>query len=381
MGLFGFLKANKVKAKVTFSSHDYSPQELQQQQIERASEIRDLIKKSRPSKNGLHPHEIAMLGSAERYKTAGNDFPRYWWYTYAIDAPQKILDMLLKRGFIRQATAKESAEHFKVAELKELLLSFGLETKGKKADLFNRVQEKISEEDLDSKIPIRHYKLTNLGEQELKENEYVAYFGGKIKYGMTVWDMNKAIQDYPHHLFRDLIWRRMNESVNNAMKVLSETGNYYSYYKHEVYIRADMCQFLMEENRHPKDAVRLLAISTYYDVMVVAPFSFYTSLKYRGRNETPPIFREHTHLDYNAKLFSKLQSTLNFSDTEFIDLLVEFFSSLTVRYSMLKEWKIYPINIPVLELARLVVAEMNGEETTAATTYQRIEKYIKSWKG
>ena len=137
MGLFDFF-TKKPQWKITFEAHEPSPQELaEQRQSElhnRVIEIRKLIKNSIPSKNGLRPHEIFMLSYAPFYTTDKTDFPQFWYYDFAIDNPRKLLDILLKGGFIREATAKESVEKLKVAELKKILIEQGIKATGKKDD-------------------------------------------------------------------------------------------------------------------------------------------------------------------------------------------------------------------------------------------------------
>lgn len=260
MGLFDFFKkkeTQKPKITVTFSAHEYTPDELRQQQEDKVLEIKRLARNSIPSKNGLRPHEIAMLSHATHYKTSGNDFPRYWHFDYGIDDPQAVLDMLLDRGFIRAETAKESIEKLKVPELKNILLEFGVVAKGKKADLMEAVSENISEEDLARKIPIRRYAVTELGEEELKENEYVTYFGGSDKYGLTVWDMNKMLQNYPNKLYRDKVWGELNRQL------MENTGSrQFGLYRNTKY---DMYKFLLEENRYD-DAFFHLAEAFFYDM-------------------------------------------------------------------------------------------------------------------
>ena len=121
MGFFDFLKKKEPKVTVTVSAKENTFGELQQQKEIAIVETKELACKAFPSKNGLRPHEIFMLSYAPHYNTEGNSFPQFWHYDFGVDNPQAILNMLLERGFIRIATAKESVEKLKVPELKEIL--------------------------------------------------------------------------------------------------------------------------------------------------------------------------------------------------------------------------------------------------------------------
>lgn len=354
MGLFDFLKKKSTKFVAEITTHEYTPEELDQQREQKVNKICELARTSIPSQHGLRPHEIAVLSAARNYKTSGNNFPRYWHFDYGIDDPQQILDMLFERGFIRSASAKESVEKLKVPELKGILLEFGITAKGKKADLVAAVRENISEEDLAVKIPVRQYALTQLGEQELKENEYVTYFGSSIKYGLTVWDMNKMIQGYPYKLYRDKIWGFLNSQVYEAMNSLSKSGDIYSFYLREISLRYEMCDFLIEENKHPEAAFRLWAMAFYYDLMVktVAKFRMMLDLeKYeteptmkRVRDQlsgktalvedsSQPQFKKELNLSFKVKHARILQERLEYSNDQLFQSLISHFSKCQpVRY-------------------------------------------------
>lgn len=402
MGLFDFFKKKEPKVSITFSSHEYTPQELQQQQEDKVSKIKNLARNSTPSENGLHPHEIAILSHATHYKTLGNDFPRYWYFDYGIDDPQQVLNMLLDRGFIRAATAKESAEKLKVSELKDILSEFGVAAKGKKADLVEAVQENIEEDDLARKIPVRRYALTELGEQELKENKYVTYFGSSSKYGLTVWDMNKMIQNYPHNLFRDRIWAHLNQQVYESTKTLKKDGDMYSFYLREISVRYEMCDFLIEEDKHLLDALGAWTRALYYDLMVASPARFKMILdlekckgesamrrigdKKTGENiliedNSPPQFKEQLSLSLKVKSVQILQERLALSSEQFFQTLIGFLAECqAVNYELMRSRNITRLNLPCEDIVVLVVAEANGNKEAADTVYRNIERQIKQDK-
>ena len=116
MGLFDLFRAKKIldpvvpPSKVTITRHEPTVEDYEQQREDKRRELRRLEKASLPSERGLKPHEIALLAAAPNYKTSGNSFPKMWYYEYAIDDPQAMLNMLLEKGFIRVASASESLQ-------------------------------------------------------------------------------------------------------------------------------------------------------------------------------------------------------------------------------------------------------------------------------
>ena len=94
------------------------------QETQYITDINELVKNSYSSRNGLKPPEILMLYYARTYKTNKTDFPVFWRYEYAVENPQKILNMLIDKGFIYIASAKESIKSLTIIQLKEILKKF-----------------------------------------------------------------------------------------------------------------------------------------------------------------------------------------------------------------------------------------------------------------
>ncbi len=90
---------------------------------------------------------------------------RYWYYTYNIDLKAS-LELFLKMNLL-EMRYDFLLENLKVQELKEILLSKGLNKSGKKQDLINRILDNFSKEEL-YKLSIKeiyHYKLTDSGKK------------------------------------------------------------------------------------------------------------------------------------------------------------------------------------------------------------------------
>ncbi|SDB55061.1 hypothetical protein SAMN02910317_02857 [Ruminococcaceae bacterium FB2012] len=103
-------------------------------------------KSSYPSKNGLYVPEILLLSYCGKYPNPKSGYQAFWWFKYGIRNVGAVLDSLMERGFI---------------ELDQ--------TTGK-------------------------YKLTELGKQEIRDNEYVEFMHKNSKFAdFTAWEMNQEL--------------------------------------------------------------------------------------------------------------------------------------------------------------------------------------------
>jgi len=204
---------------------------------------------------GLYPYEILMLFYAPKYKVGANDFPKFWYYTYAVKNPEKLLKKLLDRGFIRIATAKESLNELKTQDLKSILQQIGQPVSGKKPDLITRIQEAMSEQELGNLIKGRNYAITESGNQELRRNEHIPYVH---QHGLISMDTMCALVDKnPNVGFKDLLWGELNRVASEYAR----TGEY-GFYRNTKY---DMYSFMMEEKQYPM-AFLLLSEAFFYDM-------------------------------------------------------------------------------------------------------------------
>lgn len=381
MGLFDFLKFKKESHRISFYTPTQS--ELNKQSDSSILEIKKLCESAIPSKNGLRPHEIMMLSYAPKYYVEQNDFPRFWYYDFAIEFPQLTLAMLLKRGFIRVASPKESLSLLQVADLKNILLAAGIKPKTKKVDLIQQIHEHVNENAIERAIIKHKYALTDLGVQELSENEYVLYFGNSVKYGISVWQMNKMIQRYPHNLYRDLIWSSFNNQIQELLEKLQKSGDIFFYYKEYSSIRYQMCDFLIEENRSPETALEMLAEALYYDIKVSSVFSYKIELenrKYRESGEQEHSFVEISNIKFHLKDLPLLQNILSYSLDELESFLSQVFSNYIIHYEQIRDYNITELNITDDSLAKMVVALSLGDSETAEKFLSDIERQIKKDK-
>lgn len=210
-----------------------------------------------PSKQGLFPHEILMLSYATTYKTTENTFQKFWLYSYSVRDPQAVLSSLCDRGFLCVGDLRSAIEKQKVVDLKNELQSIGERVTGKKAELVERLLEKGDLSLLARKYSERYYALTELGQQELNENEYVVYLHRRNY--MSVWDMNYLLyQDNPSGFgYRDILWREFNRQSTAHFQAKE-----YGYYRN---VRLDMYEFLMEEENY-QSAFSMLCEVTAFDL-------------------------------------------------------------------------------------------------------------------
>lgn len=106
--------------------------------------------------------------------TTESVFPKYFEYTYGIDAP-KHLENLVENGYAYLETAFDSLDHLNATMKKNILKAKGVAglSKMKAADLNVALQEHFSEEELAQTFSVRGYKLTAKGEAALATNPEV----------------------------------------------------------------------------------------------------------------------------------------------------------------------------------------------------------------
>lgn len=97
-------------------------------------------------------------------------FPKYFEYTYGIDAP-KHLKTLVGKGYAGIETAFESLDHLNATMKKNILKKNGVTglSKMKIADLDQALHNHFSEEELAGLFSIRGYKITPKGEHILEQ--------------------------------------------------------------------------------------------------------------------------------------------------------------------------------------------------------------------
>lgn len=255
MGLFDIFKkkqATERKPEIKFTAT--TPPASDPQSYITPVEAR--IRECTPSRSGLYPHEILMLHYAEKYKTEGNTYQQFWLYDYGVSDADALLKSLVQRGFVTVGSAEECVKSEKAAKLKELLASKGAKTTGKKEDLVARVLETFSAAEIETLFPVKNYSLTNIGRDELAENEYVPYLHLKKYYDLNPFKLNVILGNSGKR-YRDAIWKYFNDKLFESFG----SSDYVVY----AMTLSDMAKFLAEEGRY-KDAIRLKFDVAYVDM-------------------------------------------------------------------------------------------------------------------
>lgn len=157
-----------------------------------------------PSKRGLYVAEILLLEYCRKgdYPKPKYGYPGFWWFTYGIRDVGHALESLAQRGFLRLASAEESASCLTIPELKKLLKDVSAPVSGKKAELVDRVKNLVPADAILRSVGTRKYHLTDLGEAELEENAYVPYMHraeditidvSPSEPGFNIWRINREL--------------------------------------------------------------------------------------------------------------------------------------------------------------------------------------------
>lgn len=134
--------------------------------------------------NGLLPGDIIMLWRvAFDTFTTQTWFPKYFEYTYGIDAKQSI-NMLVENGYVEVESAFNSIDHLNAAQVKKILQEKGVKglSKFSREQLNQLLSEHYTEEELSPYVVVRGYALTDKGEQALLEGQEVVDRHPKKKY-------------------------------------------------------------------------------------------------------------------------------------------------------------------------------------------------------
>lgn len=180
-----------------------------------SAELKNNISTSYPSKSNLYPHEIMALKYAPKYKHPYhlNRFPNFWFDLYGIHDVTKHFDMLLKKGFLKIGDVNQCVEHATVVELKKILTEHDLSATGNKAELVKRTLNNINVVDLEQIFSFRYLQLTELGEIELVENEYLMITDN---HELSIWSINRLHNAFPNQNINDIL----SDYAENPLKYI-----------------------------------------------------------------------------------------------------------------------------------------------------------------
>lgn len=223
-----------------------------------------LINEAYPSKNGLYPHEILVLKYASTYFIGETNFQKFWLSDYGVRDVNKILKKLTNKGFLRETSIEEILEKETIKKLKELLKKHNLKVSGNKSELIERLIKSTDRQILKSSFSKSYYKNTELGNEELRENEYISYIHRNKIMDLNIWRLNQLMNEEPRKSYRDKIWIHLNMS---AFKYFGE--NRFEEYSA---CRFAMAKFAAEEKKY-KQALYLMSEVIFLDLNGVKFFN------------------------------------------------------------------------------------------------------------
>lgn len=122
---------------------------------------------------GVLPGDIVMLWRINFDNfTSTTVIPQYFEYRYGIDSDESI-KILIQLGYIEVGSAKDSLDVLNMVALKKILVENELDTKGKKAIVFNRIMDSVTEEKLAKQFSLRKYKSTPSGKELLEKYDAI----------------------------------------------------------------------------------------------------------------------------------------------------------------------------------------------------------------
>lgn len=160
MGLFDLFKKKEPKVEITFTAHEPTPGEMEQQW---KKQTQGRIKNLQKDEAGLYPHEILMLSYLEKY-AGGKEPARFWEREYDVDDVSALIASLEKRGFAKNGV------------------------------------------------------LTEAGESEISKNEYVLYMHRHKFFDISMLRMSILVNQHPDMKYRDLIWGEFNRLLMEYAK-------------------------------------------------------------------------------------------------------------------------------------------------------------------
>ncbi|MBR6570899.1 MAG: SAP domain-containing protein [Clostridia bacterium] len=177
-----------------------------------SAELLENLRFAIPTRNGLYPHELLMLKESiyYRYPLEKKRIPDKWRYEFGIGDVRKNFDKLIRDGFLQVGDIKNSLEHLSVSELKRMLAERELPIHGNKSELVSIVLMHIPHYELEKAATEKWLKLTELGQRELNENEYVFYYK---KCRVSLWTLNRLAYAFPNVNMEQLLEKVENNPV------------------------------------------------------------------------------------------------------------------------------------------------------------------------
>lgn len=231
--------------------------------------VENMITSLYPNQYGLYPHEILAL----YLLPDKNNHPKYWFYRYNVQNLPELIQSLIDRNFmiISIPNEKEILEHYKIAELRNLLQQHGIKSHKKKEDIIQAILENIPHNEIKKFISTQqkninpHYVLTELGQATIKDDEYVLYAHKHNYDEFDIYSLNKVMAGDTKN-YKKYIMEIFTKKCAEHLK-----ANQYSSYRNT---KSHMSEFLAEEG-HILQAIKALAEVIYIDINELSDSNYY----------------------------------------------------------------------------------------------------------
>ncbi|MBE5849761.1 MAG: hypothetical protein E7298_06310 [Lachnospiraceae bacterium] len=230
-------------------------------------------------------------------------YPEYFFYELGIQNAKEYHENLIRDGFLEEAGIEHYLAALKVDQIKELLSVNGLDTKGKKDELINRIVSTYSAEQLSPIIQERVYVLSSYGSDFLKEHEDYIKLHQNKNWEISYTEYDNAKYQNPSLSFGDICWGIFNSRIiKNKGNISLDRNEYFNMY-----------QLLVLENKD-KRAMEMLLRIFYIDVNVNRLFAP-AIVKSIGDRE------EYYDPEYIDKLYSRKLSHMSYSKDRFKEMV------------------------------------------------------------
>lgn len=157
--------------------------------------------------DGLDLCEYIMLKSNPKI-TPNTRFPNYWDYEWHVTNPKQIAMSLVDRGFYVPASAKDSLELLKLAEIKIIAKNAGLKISGKKADVINRIIESLTPEQIKPHLQEGIYVISDVGKVSISDDHFSYFLWlNKIELYKYAAKFDQTLANVK--LYNDFLWAQL----------------------------------------------------------------------------------------------------------------------------------------------------------------------------
>lgn len=187
---------------------------------------------------------LIISGSVKRgEKIKPNDYYSYFERLYGVVNIRKLHIWLYENGYLRNATAKEVLNLYKVDELKTILDSMGLKKNGNKQSLIDRIAENL-DDSMKAKLSSEcdRYFRSEKGERFLAENQDFIMFH-KNQYGLN-------FQEFCKHRILQGRKRKFYDTVFHALSERAVTWQTKKYISQLEWVYHNLSNALYDEEKY-----------------------------------------------------------------------------------------------------------------------------------